>query len=185
MDRMDRDSPWFRSDETGEPFRHCIHCRLPLEEIDAPWLVTKDYRRDECVLEYAICQPCRNGLSAGFSEETKAKVRHFLETEIDWSARVSEFMMHPGLDVRLSACIACRTPREQLAGFGLSALFDPGGRLVEGPLPLILCDVCTRRLVENLTPESLASWRDFLSSHFEGPPHDPGDHPGAGYTGMI
>ena len=36
---------WLLSVETGEPFRHCIHCHLPLDEIDASWLVNKEYRR--------------------------------------------------------------------------------------------------------------------------------------------
>ena len=26
--------PWLHSAETGEPFTHCIHCKLPLVEID-------------------------------------------------------------------------------------------------------------------------------------------------------
>ena len=36
---------WLCSEETGEPFTHCVRCRLPLLEIDAPWLVNKDYFR--------------------------------------------------------------------------------------------------------------------------------------------
>ena len=61
---MPKLSPWLLSDETGEPFRHCVHCRMPLDEIDAPWLVNKEYRHGECVLEYAICQPCREAAAA-------------------------------------------------------------------------------------------------------------------------
>lgn len=174
-------SPWFHSEESGGPFRHCIHCRMPLAEIDSPWLVTKDYRRDECILEYAICQPCRNEVALGFSEESKSAVRDFLENEIDWSTRVSEFMMERTVEKRMEACICCRTPRGGMTGFGLSALFDSGGNLVEGPLPLILCDQCMARLISTLSESTRAAWRAFLSTHFDGPP----DLEGGGYSGLI
>ncbi|WP_338286109.1 hypothetical protein [Luteolibacter sp. LG18] len=172
------------SEETGEPFHHCIRCRLPLLEIDARWLVIKDYKHEECMMEYAICEPCRNQTSAGFSEQSKAAVREFLATRIDWDARVEDFMMDSTLESRFACCIGCRTPREHMAGYGISALFDPTGDLIEGPLPLLICDKCTRDLVSRLAPADLASWQDFISSHFEGPPGD-GDWPGQGYSGLL
>ena len=174
-------SPWFFSEESGEPFCHCIHCRLPLAEIDTPWLVTKDYRHGECVLEYAICQPCRNEISAPISEEEKSAVRGFLEREIDWDARRQEFLMAHSVERRLDACIACRTPRLMMSGFGLSALFDSGGGLVEGPLPLILCERCTAEMNSALSDQTRAAWQRFLTSHFEGPP----DIESGGYSGPI
>ncbi|MEI7929812.1 MAG: hypothetical protein WCH40_14770 [Verrucomicrobiales bacterium] len=178
---MSSHSPWFFSEESGEPFRHCIHCRLPLAEIDSPWLVTKNYRHGECVLEYAICQSCRNEISADIPEVEKAAVRSFLEREIDWDARRMEFMMESAIERRLDACIACRTPRLMTSGFGLSALFDSGGELMEGPLPLILCDRCTARMNACLSERSQASWQGFLATHFEGPP----DLDDGGYPGLI
>lgn len=162
-------SPWLLSEETGEPFRHCLDCRLPLAEIDASWLVTKEYRRGECIMEYAICQRCRDKVADSFSENSKEAVRQFLERRIDWAARVSEFMMDPTLDTRMGACIACRKPREEVSGFGISALFDSGGYLIEGPLPLLLCGGCLADLGASLEPGTLAAWRAFLAEHLEGP----------------
>lgn len=175
-------SPWLMSEETGAPFTHCIRCRLPLLEIDARWLVIKDYRLEECTMEYAICEPCRNDISAGFSETSKAAVRDFLATHIDWDARIEDFMMDGTMEGRFSHCIGCRTPREHMAGYGISALFDASGDLIEGPLPLLLCDVCTRNLANRFSPEDLATWRDFISTHFEGPP---GTEDWPGYSGLL
>jgi len=174
-------SPWFLSEETGGPFRHCIHCRLPLAEVDSTWLVTKDYRRGECILEYAICQPCRIEVADGFTEESKAAVRSFLEREIDWDARRAEFMMMHQAEDRLNHCIACRTPRESTNGFVISAHFDSGGHLIEGPLPLMLCDQCSARLVASLPDSHRDAWQGFLTSHFEGPP----DTDDGGYLGIF
>jgi len=163
-------SPWLMSEETGEPFNHCIRCRLPLLEIDAQWLVTKNYRKEECTLEYAICEPCRNAISAGFSEASKTVVREFLATRFDWDTRIEETTMEDGWESRFSHCISCRTPREHMAGYSISALFDASGNLIEGPLPLLICDACTRDLSSRLAPEDLAVWNEFIATHFEGPP---------------
>lgn len=165
---------WLCSEETGEPFTHCVRCRLPLLEIDAPWLVNKDYFRGECVLEYAICQPCRDQVSAGIPEATKAAVRGFLEHEIDWSSRVAEFMAAHDPSSRFERCIACRQPRAGIDGFALSASFDSGGHLVTGPLPLLICRSCVGRMTDLLCDQSRAMWKRFLEENFTGPPDDSG-----------
>lgn len=165
---------WFCSEETGQPFTHCVCCRFPLLEIDASWLVNKDFHRGECVLEYAVCQRCRDRVAGEFSEDSKAAVRRFLEQEIDWEARLAEFMAAAELTERLLACIACRLPRDQMEGFGISALFDSGGNLVTGPLPLLICRFCVGRMTQAYSEESRRIWRRFLDENFSGPPDDPG-----------
>ena len=163
---------WLRSEETGLPFSHCVRCRIPLLEINTPWLVNKDYHRRECVTEYAICQDCRDAVADQLSENSKEAVRNFLEKNIDWQARVGEFMNSPNPCDRFSACIACRTSREQLEGYAVSAYFDSGGDLVSGPLPLLICRPCIDRMAEVLSETSRKVWRDFIDSHFDGPVGD-------------
>lgn len=163
---------WLCSEETGEAFSHCVSCRVPLLETDAPWLVNKDYFRGECVLEYAVCQPCRDRVSLAISEHSKAAVRRFLETEIDWEARIAEFMASADPLERFSRCIACSTPRELMDGFAVSAAFDSAGNLVTGPLPLLICRNCVGRMTENLSDQSRELWKQFLAENFAGPPDD-------------
>jgi hypothetical protein len=165
---------WLESEETGGDFSHCIGCKLPLAEVAAPWLVNKEFHRGECVQEYAICQPCRDRVSDQLSEESKESVRNFLEHQIDWEERVREFMLSHETSGRFDACIACRTPRGELDGFGISALFDAGGHLVTGPLPLLICRGCIARMTAELSPESRGVWKKFLAEHFDGPPDESG-----------
>lgn len=165
---------WLESEETGAAFSHCLRCRFPLLEVDAPWLVNKEFAHGECVLEYAVCQPCRDAVTAELSEESKQSVRLFLEQEIDWDERLREFMLSHDATVRFDACISCRTPREQLAGFGLSALFDSGGMLVTGALPLMICQPCITRMTAGLSDASRDVWRRFLADHFASPPDESG-----------
>ncbi len=170
---------WLGSEETGEPFSHCLCCKLPLVEIAAPWLVNKEFVRGECVLEYAICQPCRDLVTAELSEDSKDAVRLFLEKEIDWGERVKEFMLAQDLTERFDACIACRTLRVELEGFGISALLDSGGSLVTGPLPLLICQPCVARMTAPLSDESREVWRNFLMKNFAGPASD------SGFSGFL
>jgi hypothetical protein len=156
---------WFWSEETGQAFAVCASCRFPLLETDSPWLVNKDYAGGECVREYAVCQGCRDRLAAEVSEESKAEVRKFLETCIDWEARVEEFMRRPD-GYRIAACVSCRQPRGELDAFGISAMFDSGGNLVTGPLPLLMCGVCAGRMTAGLCGESREAWRRFLERCF-------------------
>jgi hypothetical protein len=165
---------WLASEETGEAFSHCLCCQLPLVEIAEPWLVNKEIICGECVMEYAICQPCRNRVTDQLSEESKESVRGFLEREIDWEARMQEFMLSHKMTDRFGACIACGNSREELAGYGISALFDSAGVLVTGPLPLLICQPCIGRMTATLSDASRGVWRKFLADHFTGPPSDSG-----------
>lgn len=160
------------SAETGAPFSHCVKCRLPLLEIDQPWWVSQEIQQDECVFEYAICQPCRDAVARQLSDESKEAVRQFLAREIDWDARISEFMLSYDMRERFAACIACRTPREAVRAYVRSALFDSGGVLVSGPLPWMICHACVTRMNECLSSESREIWRKFLDENFPGPPED-------------
>jgi hypothetical protein len=163
---------WLSSEETGGPFTHCLRCALPLVEIMEPWLVNKEIFGGECVIEYAICQPCRDSVTGQLSEKSKEFVRHFLEQQIDWQARIQEFMLAHDLVERLDACIACRTPRIDAAGFAISALFDSGGSLVTGPLPLLICHECIGRITAGLSVESRELWKNFAAEYFPGPSDD-------------
>jgi hypothetical protein len=176
MQTMDE---WLYSEETSRPFSHCLCCKVPLVEIDAPWLVNKEIIRGECIMEYAVCQPCRDQLSNQLCEESKAGVRNFLEREIDWNERVKEFMLAHDPTERFQKCIACCTPREELDGFGISALFDSGGSLITGSLPLLICLPCIGKMTASLSAQSREVWQNFLTENFTGPPND------SGFSGLI
>jgi hypothetical protein len=113
------------------------------------------------------------------SEESKESVRGFLEKEIDWEARMREFMLSHDPAERFDACIACRVARNGMAGFGISALFDSGGSLVTGPLPLLMCQPCIGRMTASMSDQSRGVWRKFLAENFAGP------HGESGFPGLL
>lgn len=145
---------------------------MPLVETDSPWLVNKEYHRSECVLEYAVCGSCRDELTASLSEDSKEEVRRFLEAEIEWEDWLNRTMMMHDVTRRFDSCIACQAPREKIDGYGVSAYFDPGGALVTGPLPLLMCRSCIDRMTASLSPESREVWTRFQSEYLGESPGD-------------
>lgn len=165
---------WLLSDETGEPFRHCLACRMPLLERDSPWLVTKEYQHGECVQEYAICQHCRDEVTARIPDTSKAAIRDFLKSEIDWPRRIDEFFAS---NERFARCVACQIPRGEMIGYAISAHFDEAGHLIEGPLPLLMCDSCCSRMKSLLCNTGQEVWKDFVDTHLN-------PTQGGGWTGI-
>lgn len=160
---------WFDSVETDRAFEMCKVCDQLLPLAADTWVVNKHYHREECVMEYAVCEKCRDEVSALFSDSSKAAIRDFLETSIDWEQRMLDWMTLHNPVERLDHCVACRTARTEMQGFTISAQFRHDATLVEGALPLILCSGCVNVITESLSPESRKVWQEFVSEYFEGP----------------
>ena len=160
---------WFDSVETSKPFETCKVCDQLLPRVADSWVVNKHYHRSECIMEYAVCENCRDEVSGKFSEDSKAAIRNFLENGINWEQRMTEWMLLQNPVGRLDACVACRTPREEMEGFTISAQFRHNGTLIDGALPLLMCSNCVAQVTASLSSESRKVWQDFISWHFEGP----------------
>ncbi|MBC7978963.1 MAG: hypothetical protein H7Y36_00190 [Armatimonadetes bacterium] len=166
---MSKLEQWFDSVETDKPFDSCLMCESSLPFTADSWVVNKHYHRGECVMEYAVCEACRDEVSGKFCESSKLAIRDFLENEIDWEARMLEWMALAKPEQRLDHCVACRAARVESDGFTLSAQFRYDGSLINGALPLLMCDACAAKITANLSPESRRVWQDFISENFEGP----------------
>jgi len=166
---MSKLQQWFDSLETDRPFEICKVCEELLPLAADTWVVNKHYHRSECVMEYAVCEKCRDAVSNCFSESSKAAIRDFLENNINWEQRMLDWMELKNPEQRLDNCVACRIPRELTEGFTLSAHFRHDGSLIDGALPLLMCSDCVGTITSSLSPESRKTWQEFISKHFEGP----------------
>lgn len=162
---------WFDSVETGRPFRDCLVCREPLRASDS-WVVNKHFHRGECVMEYAVCDACRDVTSKELSEESKAAFRDFIENGIDWEQRILDWMALSDPVGRLDGCVSCLLGREGLKGFVISAKFGNRGELIERAQPFLMCEDCVQAMTRNISEGSRQLWQDFIDRYFEGPDHD-------------
>lgn len=163
---------WFDSVETDRPFTSCKVCDLPLPLTSDSWIVNKHYHHNECILEYAVCEACRDLVSNSFSDDSKAAIRKFLETEINWEDQLLEWMKLTDSSERLDNCVACKVPRGITNGFTISAQFTKEGTLIENALPLLMCDSCISKITESLSESSRITWQKFIAEYFEGPEND-------------
>jgi hypothetical protein len=168
-DSLNIPSGLFDSVETGEPFRECIHCHCDLAESGRLYLVSKEIVRGECVLEYAICDECRDELSNELSEESRSRIMKLLEEEIDWQERFERTAGASEIGAWIDSCIFCGAPRDDEKGYGLAGIFL-AGHLLPGPLPQIVCSECAERLQQQLSKKTRDFWDRFSEEHFPGPP---------------
>ncbi|MCH7228848.1 hypothetical protein [Haloferula sp. A504] len=71
----------FHSFETGGPFKICSVCSRAFDE-DEPHLIEKAFQKGETVYEYAICQPCHDGIREELSEESRQRIESHLREAI-------------------------------------------------------------------------------------------------------
>lgn len=166
---------WFASVETDRPFEICKVCEQLLPLAADTWVVNKHYHRKECIMEYAVCEQCRDGISDRFSESSKAAVRDFLEHHIDWEQRFLDWMELEKPEQRLDSCVSCDIPRPLTDGFTLSAQFNNHGEIIESALPFLMCAGCVAQITAALSPQSKQAWQDFIAEHFEGPDSENAD----------
>jgi hypothetical protein len=161
---------WLESTETGGAFDHCTKCACELEPRVGPWTVTKEWHRGECIMEYALCHPCRGEMVSSISAESLTHVEGFFERRVDLSHWLATVMTPDDPAGLIEKCFACGTPRGECEGFGISAMFSAAGTLDLGPLPLLVCHNCSAALESGLSKQTRDSWQRFVEENFPGPP---------------
>ena len=161
---------WLTSVESGAEFEECTQCKCKLADTGEPWIVNKEWHRGECVMEYALCHECREGMIASISEESAAHVRKFFEDHIDPLRWFGQFAGSDGPESLVASCFACGCDRGEAEGFGISAMFSAPGVLDVGPLPVMICQACSARMEAGLSKATRESWQRFVEENFPGPP---------------
>lgn len=162
--------PIFHSVELDAPFESCCRCHQKLNEISTPYMINKQFDRGECVLEFALCQPCHISVTNEMSEESKETTQKFFDERTDMAAR-SEELETAEADEWIRCCVACgKTPSSKepfsLGGMVLNGLF------VFDPYPLMVCGNCQTEVENRLSEQTRKRWDRFIADHFDGPPAD-------------
>ncbi len=169
----------FQSDETGAPFAHCFACRLPLDGIGQPHLVSKSFHRGECVFEYALCEDCRGHLCEEFSEQSQQTLASYFLSRANLPERSEALGGNWSAEAWLEHCVLCKVLRSDTESYSVGGLFLANGILFD-PYPLCICGNCEERVQECLSKATRDIWDDFLATHFDGPPANLQDLPVGG-----
>ena len=175
----------FHSAETGEPFRDCVACGLPLrQDPELPYLVAKNYHRGECIFEYAICEDCRSNMAQEFSTDSRRALARFFEERIRLEERSMLLALGKHPEPWLEKCAACGTPRSSMESYSIGGILV-GMQMIYDPYPLCLCGKCEEEIQEGLSDKTRGMWDDFVDTHFDGPPANVEDVPATGRPILI
>ena len=163
--------PLFHSLEFDGPFRRCLTCRQDFKEIDEPYTITKVFRGQECVFEYAMCLSCRHDMMESFSEESRQTMNDFFEENDHIQKREERLEESENYEDWIQECATCAKPLAGLKEYSLGCMaFDHN--MVMGPFPMMVCAECESKIQSRLSKATRDQWDKFILDNFEGPPAD-------------
>ena len=162
--------PIFHSVEHDAPFSACCRCEQPLDSLPYPHIISKQFERGECVLEFAICQPCYLQVGNEMSRESKDAAKNYIEERVDLDQRSAALGESPAEDW-IRSCLACGATPAARDSFSLGGMAFGGSFLLD-PYPMLTCGDCQQAIEERLSKQTKDRWDRFIGDHFEGPPAD-------------
>ncbi len=144
---------------TSKPFVTCLMCSRPLIEQDV-FQIQKIFRREECILELAVCRECSETMALEYSEESKLAILTFRENSLQL------------LDD--DACDFCAKPRSEFENYTIAAVCRNTSILT--PIQF-MCNQCEDKLQELLSEKTRDIHGNFIKDHFPGVPTSKDFHP--------
>ncbi|MCB1065968.1 MAG: hypothetical protein KDN20_24000 [Verrucomicrobiae bacterium] len=138
-------------------FKSCTRCGEGLQDFPDGYRVSKVYRGEEVIFEYALCMPCLKSMFEESSEESKQSLMRF---------QAERFRFVTGFD----ECALCENTREGMTtqDYGLVGICLGDG-LAESNL---ICGECMEAMSECVSEETRKGWDRFVDENFPGVPAD-------------
>lgn len=139
------------------PFRTCTRCGESLAEFEEGYRVSKNFKQDEVIIEYALCFPCLENMMNEASDESKAALARF---QNDRLRDVSGF----------DECSLCERTMAEARGdeYALMAMCQ-GNDMFDSAM---VCIDCMQEMAEIISDETRQSWNRFREENFPGVPAD-------------
>ena len=160
----------FHSLETDSVFENCCDCGCELLDSAQMYMVQKCFANHECVMEFALCQKCKEVLDGQISSESKEALYDFLFDNAD----IIENEGHPNIEEsmqQIEQCLTCDKQKKDCESFTYSGLFI-GKHLIPGPLPMMICDDCQNTMSENMSDHTKDVKNKFYTDNFPSPPSE-------------
>ncbi|MEO0416296.1 MAG: hypothetical protein AAF226_15225, partial [Verrucomicrobiota bacterium] len=132
-------------------------CGEGLIDLDQGYRVSKNFKKGEVILEYALCVPCLESMMNEASEESKQALFKFHE---------ERFNNRQGFD----CCSFCDKDQSTSRGeeFGLMAMCW-GDKMYDTAM---ICIECMEDMAEVLSEETRGKWDKFKEENLPGVPGD-------------
>lgn len=160
----------FYSLETDAPFTHCCDCGCELLQSAQMYMVQKNFDRNECVMEYALCNGCKENLDKQISNKSKESLFDFLFDHAEMVEAPVDYTAEEALK-QIEECLTCGKDRSSCSNYTYSGLFL-GSILIPGPMPMMICGGCQEKIAEGLSEETKDVRDKFFEENFPGPPSE-------------
>ncbi len=152
------------------PFKSCTRCGEGLVDFEQGYRVSKVYRGEEVIFEYALCLHCLRTMFEESSEESKRALMEFQRARYRFVSGFDE-------------CALCENTREALPTleYGLVGICLGDG-LAESNL---ICGCCMEAMSECVSEETRKGWDRFVEDNFPGVPADFEPMPIRGPVGVM
>lgn len=180
----------FWSVYSEKPFRSCLKCKVPLIEANS-FVIQKRVVGEETVFEMAMCERCREAMTAEFSEETRQNLTNHMNEQLQEAAEklaaeanedgeivvvqidddeVGQKMMNDSID----HCMMCEKSRFECHRYSLLSLCSDDKLIAQvTPVvrtPMMMCEDCEGSMSDLISQKTRDQWNDFVAEHFDGPP---------------
>jgi len=139
------------------PFLICTRCGEGLYDFKHGYRVSKIYKGEEVIYEYALCTPCLHNIMEESSEESRESLYEFQMSRI---RKVSGF----------DECAMCERAEEatQIAEYSLVGICL-GEEIVDSNK---ICGLCMEEMNELVSEKTREGWDRFVEENFPGVPVD-------------
>ncbi|MEM9018158.1 MAG: hypothetical protein AAGC68_14175 [Verrucomicrobiota bacterium] len=139
------------------PFVSCTRCGESLKDFEDGYRISKNFKKDEVIIEYALCIPCLNAMLDEASEESKEALARF---QAEHYRDVSGF----------NDCALCDHRLEDVKDgeYGLVGVCQ-GDSMIDSAM---ICLGCMEAMSEIMSEETRRTWDRFREENFPGVPAD-------------
>jgi hypothetical protein len=139
------------------PFRSCTRCGESLVHFADGFRISKNFKADEVIIEYALCMPCLTAMLDEASEESKQRLAEF---------QAERYREVTGFD----DCALCEKtfPEVEKEEYGLIGVCH-GEHMVDSAM---ICFGCMEAMAEIMSEETRRTWDRFREENFPGIPSD-------------
>jgi hypothetical protein len=151
-------------------FVSCTRCGESLADFEDGYRISKNFKKGEVLIEYALCTPCLLRMLEESSEESKRNLAKFHQER---QRDVSGF----------EECSFCERTRAEARDeeFGIAGVCQ-GDRLLDSAM---ICVDCMEDMYAVLSEETKEVWRRFREENFPGVPADFEPFPGERITKTV
>ncbi len=156
---------------TGEPFSECICCTKALLHGEDHYLIEKAVKKDDVIIEYAICIDCAQKKNEALSSDSRQRIEAWFTERIDLEQRAHELAETVGFNFEAwtERCIITGKARSEMDHYTIVGGFM-GSNMVMGFGPYIMSPEAQGEMAELLSPETKREFDDFIGDNFGLPP---------------